>query len=59
MLCLLNGVFKVLINQSLDELGEEEVLFPLLKGVVLSKTYIAISEIPEFFGELEPRLKGV
>jgi hypothetical protein len=54
-----NGVFKVVINQFLSELKEEDIFIPLLKGTVLSKPHIAIRELPEFLGELEPRLKGI
>ena len=52
-------VFKVVCNQFLSELKEEDVLLPLLKGAVLSEPHVAIGELPELLGELEPRLERV
>ena len=47
-------VFKIVCYQFLSELKEEDVLLPLLKGAVLSEPHVAIGELPEFLGELEP-----
>ena len=59
MLCHHHRVFEVVCNQLLSELKEEDIFIPLLKGTELSKPHIAIRELPEFLGELEPRLKGI
>lgn len=53
------GISNVFTYQFLNKLTKEDVLIPLFKGGELSKALIRIGEIPEFLGELEPRLKGV
>ena len=52
-------VLKVFCNQFLCEITEEDVLFSLLKGGVLSEAYVAVGELPEFLRELEPGLESV
>jgi hypothetical protein len=56
MLCHHLRVFKVVRNQVFSELKEEHVFIPLFKGAVLGEPYVAIGEIPEFLGILEPVL---
>ena len=56
MFCHHLRVFKVLCNQFLSELKEEDVLLPLLKIAVRSEPHVAIGELPEFLGKLEPGL---
>ena len=53
------GILKVVTYQFLNKLTQEDVLIPLFKGVELGKSSIGLGELPEFLGELEPRLKGV
>ena len=56
MFCHHLRVFKIVSYQFLSELKEEDVFLPLLKVAVLSEPHVAISELPEFLGELEPGL---
>ena len=49
-------VFKIVCYQFLSELKKKDVLLPLLKSAVLSEPHVAIGELPEFLGELEPGL---
>jgi hypothetical protein len=53
------GIFKVVTYQFLNELTQEDVLIPLFKGCELSEALKGICELPEFLGELKPRLKVV
>jgi hypothetical protein len=50
--------FKVIRNQFLGELREEDVLAPLFKGAVISESGVAISEFPDSLSVLGPGLKG-
>jgi hypothetical protein len=59
MFCHHLRVLKVVCNQFLSELKEEDVLLPLFKSAVLSKPHVAIGELPEFLGELEPTFEGI
>ena len=59
MLCHHHRVFEVVCNQLLSELKEEDVLLPLLKSAVFSEPHVAVGELPEFLGELEPCLECV
>jgi hypothetical protein len=59
MLCHHLRVFEVVCNQLLSELKEEYVLLPLLKSAILSEPHVAVGELPEFLGELEPCLECV
>lgn len=59
MHCHHQRVFEVVCNQLLSELKEKDVLLPLLKSAVLSEPHVAVGELPEFLGELEPCLECV
>jgi hypothetical protein len=53
------SVFKVLCNQFLRELLDENILVPLFLSAILSEFLVDVGELPELLGLLEPMLKGI
>ena len=53
------SVFKVLCNQFLRELLDENILVPLFLSAILSEFLVDVGELPELLGLLEPILKGI
>jgi hypothetical protein len=53
------SVFKVLCNQFLRELLDENILIPLFLSAILSEFLVDVGELPELLGLLEPILKGI
>ena len=53
------SVFKVLCNQFLRELLDENILVPLFLSAILSEFLVDVGELPELLSLLEPILKGI
>jgi hypothetical protein len=52
-------VFKVVRNQFLRVLLDENILISLFLGAILSVFGVHFAELPELLSFLEPRLKGI
>ena len=53
------SVFKVLCNQFLRELLDENILVPLFLSAILSEFLVDVGKLPKLLGLLEPILKGI
>jgi len=53
------SVLKVLFNQFLRELLDENILVPLFLSAILSEFLVDVGELPELLSLLEPILKGI
>jgi hypothetical protein len=53
------SVLKVLCNQFLRVLLDENILVPLFLSAILSEFLVDVGELPELLSLLEPILKGI